>query len=61
MHFNVNSTLDNLEDNYENIKNTQLVFLKGGKNSIFQSFNYILPLPFTQVLDSFRPDFDENN
>lgn len=61
IHFNVNSTIDNLEDNYENVKSTQLVFFKGGKNSIFQSFNYILPLPLTQVLDSFRPDFDENN
>ena len=60
-YFNNDSSLESLEDNYENLKNLQFVYFLGSKNTVLPTFNHILPSPFTQVLDSFRPDFDENN
>jgi hypothetical protein len=60
-YFNNDSSLESLEDNYENLKNLKFLYHLGNKNVVLPSFNYILPASYTQVLDSFRPDFDENN
>ena len=60
-YFNNDSSLESLEDNYENLKNLKFLYHMGNKNVVLPSFNYVLPAPYTQVLDSFRPDFDENN
>jgi hypothetical protein len=37
------------------------LYFLGNKNLVLNSFNCTLPTSFTQVLDAFRPDFDENN
>ena len=60
-YFNNDVSLDATEESYENMKNIQSLYFLGNKNVVLQSFNYFLPSPFTQVLDAFRPDFDENN
>jgi hypothetical protein len=60
-YFSNESSFDTLDDNYENIKNTKLLYFKLNKNIILPSLNYFTPVSFSQVLDSFRPDFDENN
>ena len=60
-YFNNDASLESLEDNYENLKNLKFLYHLGGKNVVLPSFNYVLPASYTQVLDSFRPDFDENN
>jgi heme/copper-type cytochrome/quinol oxidase subunit 2 len=60
-HFNNAFLFDGLDDNYQNVKNIKLVHSYGNKNTVMPSFNYVLPSSFTQVLDAFRSDFDENN
>ena len=60
-YFNNDFSVESLEDNYENLKNIKLLYLIGNKNTVMSSSNYVLPSAFTQVLDAFRPDFDENN
>ena len=60
-YFNNDSSLESLEDNYENLKNLKFIYFLGSKNTVLSSFNYFLPSSFSQVLDAFRPDFDENN
>ena len=60
-YFNNAFLFDGLDDNYQNIKNIKLVHSYGSKNTVMPSFNYVLPSSFTQVLDAFRSDFDENN
>jgi hypothetical protein len=60
-YFNNESSLESIEDNYENLKNLQFLYFVGSKNVVLPSLNFVLPSPFTQVLDAFRPDFDENN
>jgi hypothetical protein len=60
-YFSNESSFDNLDDNYENIKNFELLHFKLNRNVIFPSLNFATPTSFSQVLDAFRPDFDENN
>jgi hypothetical protein len=60
-YFNNDTSLETAEESYENLKNLQFLYFSGSKNLILNSFNYVLPSSFTNVLDSFRPDFDENN
>jgi hypothetical protein len=60
-YFNNDSSLEATEESYENLKNLQTLYFAGNKNIILPSFNFFLPTSFTQVLDAFRPDFDENN
>jgi hypothetical protein len=59
--FNNDSSIEATEESYENLKNLQFLYFSGSKNVVLPSFNFVLPTSFTQVLDSFRPDFDENN
>ena len=60
-YFSNESSFDTLDDNYENIKNIKFLYSKLNKNIILPSLNYVTPTSFSQVLDAFRPDFDENN
>jgi hypothetical protein len=60
-YFNNDSSIESTEESYENLKNLQFLYFSGTKNVVLPSFNFLLPTSFTQVLDSFRPDFDENN
>jgi len=60
-YFNNDFSGDNFEDNYENIKNSKLLYFFNNKNALLPSTNYVFPSSFTRVLDAFRPDFDENN
>jgi hypothetical protein len=60
-YFSNESSFDTLDDNYENIKNIKLLYFKLNKSITLQALNYVTPISFSQVLDSFRPDFDENN
>jgi hypothetical protein len=60
-YFSNEYSFDTLDDNYENIKNIKFLYFKLNKNIILPSLNYVTPTSFSQVLDSFRPDFDENN
>jgi hypothetical protein len=60
-YFSNESSFDNLEDSYENIKNFEFLYFKLNRNVTLPSLNFIAPTSFSQVLDAFRPDFDENN
>jgi len=60
-YFNNDASLESTEESYENLKNIQFLYFSGNKNLVLNSFNYFLPSSFTNVLDAFRPDFDENN
>lgn len=53
------NTLDSFEDVYDNLKNVALAHSLFAKNINFVNANSISPMSYAQVLDNFRPDFDE--
>jgi hypothetical protein len=60
-YYNNDLNYELLEDNYENLKNIKYFYLKNFQNLNIGSNNVFLPKSYTSVLDSFRPDFDEND
>ena len=57
--FLAENTLDSFEDVYDNLKNVALSHSLFSKNINFVSLNSISPMSYAQVLDNFRPDFEE--
>jgi hypothetical protein len=59
--FNNDSSFELLEDNYENLKNIKLIYYLSHVGISFSNLIPSKPVAYTSILDSFRPDFDENN
>jgi hypothetical protein len=57
--FNNEVTLDTTDDSYENLKYLTNIYSNNYKNVLFTATNNTLPTAYTQILDSFRPDFEE--
>jgi hypothetical protein len=53
------NTLDSFEDVYDNLKNVALSHALFSKNIHVVSSNALMPMSYAQVLDNFRPDFEE--
>jgi hypothetical protein len=60
-YYNNDMNFEALEDSYENIKNLKHIYLKNYKNSFLNLYNYSISKSYTNVLDSFRAGFDEQN
>jgi hypothetical protein len=57
--FSAETTLDSTEDSYENFKYLHHLNHLSYKNVLNASSAKIYPLSYTQVIDPFRPDYDE--
>jgi hypothetical protein len=53
--------LESFDDSYENIKNYKHVYHRLNQNLVNNSLNFLPPVSYSSVLDSFRADFDEND
>jgi hypothetical protein len=60
-YYNNLSSVEVLEESYDNIKNLKLIYNTFNKNSLLNLTNFVLPSTYTSVLDSFRPSSEENN
>jgi hypothetical protein len=59
--YNNESSLDTLDDNYENLKNFKNVYTGIYQNLYMNSFKYVSPMTYTAVLDAYRANYDEYN
>lgn len=59
-HYNNDSALESLDNNYENIKNIKHVYYFNNKNTHIGGTGMFTPVSYTTVLDYFRADFDEH-
>jgi heme/copper-type cytochrome/quinol oxidase subunit 2 len=60
-YYNNDSLVENIDDSYENIKNYKYIYYNLHQNLISNSLNFLSPVSYSSVLDSFRADFDEND
>jgi hypothetical protein len=60
-YYNNDLNLESLEENYENIKNFKYIYIKNYKNLLLNSNNFLSPIPYSTILDSFRANSEENN
>jgi hypothetical protein len=59
--YNNETLFETSDDNYENLKNFQLLYSSNYQNASFKSYKYIMPTTYTTVLDAFRADYDDYN
>jgi ABC-type spermidine/putrescine transport system permease subunit I len=59
--YNNESTLDALDDNYENLKNFKFLYSGLYQNVYIKAFKYASPMTYTAVLDAYRANYDEYN
>jgi hypothetical protein len=59
--YNNEMLFDSSDDSYENLKNFQILYSPNHQNVILQSYKYLLPTTYTNILDSFRADYDDHN
>ena len=57
--FSNETSLDSIEDSYENLKYINHLHYLTYKNLLNSNSDRVQPLSYTQVLDSFRPDYEE--
>lgn len=57
---NLETSLDTFDDSYEGLKSANDLIQSLNRNPILTSLGFNSPKPFTTVLSSFSPDFDEN-
>jgi hypothetical protein len=57
--YNNEGLFETVEDSYENLKNLKHVYTLNSQNVALNSFKYISPTTYTNVLDSFRANYDE--
>jgi hypothetical protein len=54
-------SIDSLDDTYMNTKYLNYLYAMNYKTVLAMNLNAVSPLSYTQVLDSFRADYDENS
>ena len=59
--FNNEVVLDSTDDSYDNLKYINYTYAHNYKNLLLSSLNTISPASYTQILDAFRPDFEEKS
>jgi hypothetical protein len=59
--FNNELNLESLENNYELLKNVKLLSNIGYQNTSLNTTDFLSPIIYSFVLNSFRADFDEGN
>ena len=57
--FSGETSVDAIEDSYENLKYVNYVHYLTYKNLLSTNSAKIQPLSYTQVIDNFRPDYEE--
>jgi hypothetical protein len=57
--FSGETAIDSIEDSYENIKYVNYLHYLTYKNLLNANATRIQPLSYTQVIDNFRPDYEE--
>jgi hypothetical protein len=57
--FSNETAVDTFDDSYENLKYNNYVHYANYRNLVLSNFNTIRPLSYVQVMDAFRPDFEE--
>lgn len=57
--FSSETAIDSIEDSYENLKYVNYVHYLTYKNLLNTNATKIQPLSYTQVIDNFRPDYEE--
>lgn len=57
--FSSETAVDSIEDSYENLKYVNYVHYLTYKNLLNTNSSKIQPLSYTQVIDNFRPDYEE--
>jgi hypothetical protein len=58
--FATDSIIENLDDPYINTKTLNYIYRLGPKSPLSLASAAIMPISYTQVLDSFRPSYEEN-
>jgi hypothetical protein len=59
--FSNETTLDSLEDTYDNYKYINFIHHINYKNLLQLKTSGVFPLSYTQVIDNFRPDYEDNS
>jgi hypothetical protein len=57
--FSGETAIDSIEDSYENVKYVNYLHYLTYKNLLNTNATRIQPLSYTQVIDNFRPDYEE--
>ena len=57
--FSSETSVDSIEDSYENLKYVNYVHYLTYKNLLNTNSVKIQPLSYTQIIDNFRPDYEE--
>lgn len=60
-YYNNDFLVENLEDSYENIKSFKHIYYNSRQHLVSKALNFLPPVSYSSVLDSFRADFNENN
>tara|TARA_B100000787_G_C16041246_1_gene227063 strand:- start:129 stop:581 length:453 start_codon:yes stop_codon:yes gene_type:complete len=59
--FSTETSVDSLEDSYENFKYINYLHYLNYKTILNSTMSNIQPLSYTQVIDSFRADYEDNS
>ena len=59
--FSNETTSDSFDDSYENFKFINHIFYLNYKNLVQLNTSLVNPLSYTQVIDNFRPDYEDNS
>jgi hypothetical protein len=60
-YFNVESSFDSIDDNYENLKSVKYLYFNNSQGIFLNSINCLSPVSYVLPIDSFRADFNENS
>jgi hypothetical protein len=61
LNFSNESTIDSLDDSYENLKYLNYIYHLNYQNLLQFNSSTTYPLSYTQVIDNFRADYEENS
>jgi hypothetical protein len=58
--FSDEATFDAMEEPLDSLKSTAHLYLTNLKSLLSKNFNFTQPLPYTQVMDTFRANYEDN-
>jgi hypothetical protein len=58
--FSDETTFDAMEEPLDSLKSTAQLHLTNRKGLLSKNLNFTQPLPYTQVMDTFRPNYEDN-